>query len=208
MMFFVFSCVYWVQHHLLNYLDTFIKSQSLYTCNSIYRLWKEPPSASLNCSFCLFISARPQGSAWGRPPCSRPRHASRQEAGLGAFVRLQGQSGAAFCPCVKAVVWYVLFCFLVFHSGRTSSMLLLAGSKSLSSPLSFSVCGLRVSAGLLRLLSALVPCCSVMSCVPLPSVHLLWKSPSVLCYIVRFSCYLCVSLKASSILNTTCDGCN
>lgn len=108
-----FSCVSWVQHHLLNYLDTFMKSQSLYTCDSIYWLLKEPPSASLNCSFCLFVSARPRGSAWGRPPCSGPSYASRREAGLGAFVCFHGP---VWCCLLSTCESSCLMCFVLCPS--------------------------------------------------------------------------------------------
>ena len=88
-------------------------------------------------------------------------------------------------------------------------MLLPAGSKTSFLLWSFSVGGLHMSAGILRFSQcSLVPWCGVVSCVPLPLVHLLWTSPSVLCYMVHFSCYLCVSLKTCSILDIARDGCD
>ena len=111
MMVFVFSCVYWVQHHLLNYLDTFIKSQSLYTCNSIYRLLKEPPSASLNCSLSLISKTR--GLCLGSPSLLQAQ--TRLAVGSRAW-HLCSLSRPVWCRLLSMCESSCLICFVLFPS--------------------------------------------------------------------------------------------
>lgn len=112
---FVFFMYVWVQHHLLNYLDTFIKSQSLCPCNSTYRLLKEPPSASLNCSCCLFISARQRGSAWGCPPCSKAQICLTAENRAWRLC-LPSLQGPVWCCLLSRYESSCLTCFVLFPS--------------------------------------------------------------------------------------------